>query len=564
MAVEVADITKFDGVLLQRLEIEAVCERGRAHRHARIRAPVGHPARGVEMTPRHGAFDALPKAPCCKGTPERPLGAGAGITARDDCPACSNGFKIHGAPCTMGEPHLPAHHHGRGHRPPVGRKRVRGPVNQGDVEPARVEGLDRAPRRRLDRNHPARPLGGQHARRQTESRVASGRRNAAEIGVREGLEASLGHGPVGALPSRRSRPEVVEGGKTQLVSHPYRGRRPGTGCPEDGGASGGRRAEQGLHRFAERRRHGQRRGHARGVAPRLERPDRLAGQSRGTREVGLRHPEGDAGPAHALRHASMLANRLLTSRSLRTLVIAVTVAAAACGRAGSDTGTVMVFAASSLVEPVRELAAAFEDRHPDTAVRVNFAASSDLAVQLAEGAPADVFASADRVQMEVAAAAGRVPDATPLATNRLVVVVHADNPAEIEGARALGGPGIALVLAGEAVPAGRYARAALEALGIGPAAEANVVSNEDDVKSVVTKVALGEADAGVVYATDVTETVRGEVMAFEFPPAAQVTAHYEIAPVLGAPNPDAARAFVALALSPDGREVFERHGFGVP
>lgn len=247
-----------------------------------------------------------------------------------------------------------------------------------------------------------------------------------------------------------------------------------------------------------------------------------------------------------------------------TLVIAVTVAAAACGRAGSDTGTLMVFAASSLVEPVRELAAAFEDRHPDTAVRVNFAASSDLAVQLAEDAPADVFASADRVQMEVAAAAGRVPDATPLATNRLVVVVPADNPAEIEGARDLGGPGIALVLAGEAVPAGRYARAALEALGIGPAAEENVVSNEDDVKSVVTKVALGEADAGVVYATDLTETVRGEVMAFEFPPAAQVTAHYEIAPVLGAPNPDAARAFVALALSPDGREVFERHGFGVP
>jgi molybdate transport system substrate-binding protein len=254
------------------------------------------------------------------------------------------------------------------------------------------------------------------------------------------------------------------------------------------------------------------------------------------------------------------------------VLAALSPAALACtsaGPAGSEGPAgpahgVTVFAASSLTEAFRDLGAALEEGQAEATVTYNFASSSDLAVQIREGAPADVFASADRRQMKLVEDAGLVAQPVVFATNRLVLLVPRDNPAGISSHEDLGRPGVKLVLAAPEVPAGNYARRALANLGMGPAAEANVVSNEDDVKAVVTKVALGEADAGIAYATDVTGDVAGAVEAQPLPAKADVVAHYPIAALSDAPNPAAAAAFLELVTSPVGRRVLSEHGFGLP
>ena len=246
---------------------------------------------------------------------------------------------------------------------------------------------------------------------------------------------------------------------------------------------------------------------------------------------------------------------------------------AACGRddvlgARSEGGAaggaeVVVFAAASLTEAFTELGDLLEGRS-NLAVTFNFASSSDLAVQIAEGAPADVYASADALQMKVLADAGLAVDPVDFATNRLVIITPEDNPAGLESPDDLARAGVKLVLGGPEVPAGNYARRAFEELGLAGSIEPNVVSNEDDVKQVVTKVRLGEADAGVCYVTDVTPEVESEVTTIEFPQEAGIEARYPVTVLSEAPNPDGARAFYDLVLSDDGREVLQRHGFGAP
>jgi molybdate transport system substrate-binding protein len=235
------------------------------------------------------------------------------------------------------------------------------------------------------------------------------------------------------------------------------------------------------------------------------------------------------------------------------------------GRGEEDgLGDVTVFAASSLTEAFTEIGKKLETQQPGTRVTFNFASSSDLALQIKEGAPADVFASADPLQMRTVKDEGLARDPIVFATNKLVILIPSDNPARIERPEDLAEPGVKVLLAAPEVPAGNYARQAFDALGITDAVEANVVSNEDDVKAVVTKVSLGEADAGVTYVTDATAEIEDEVEAIPFPAEANVTAVYPIAPLEKAPNPKGAGAFCDLVLSETGRAILESHGFGPP
>jgi molybdate transport system substrate-binding protein len=231
--------------------------------------------------------------------------------------------------------------------------------------------------------------------------------------------------------------------------------------------------------------------------------------------------------------------------------------------------TLTVFAAASLTEAFRELGRVFEQRHAGTTVQFSFAGSQQLALQMEQGAPADVFASADQRWMDYVKDQGLVERETPVfARNRLVVIVPRTNPARIGKLEDLVRRGTKVVLAAEQVPVGKYSREALEKLaassGFPPDYDrrvlANVVSQEENVKGVVSKVQLGEADAGMVYRSDVTPAVGRYVREFEIPDASNVIAEYPIAVVKSARNGEAARQFVTLVRSVEGQRVLRAHG----
>ncbi|MDE2668938.1 MAG: molybdate ABC transporter substrate-binding protein [Chloroflexota bacterium] len=228
----------------------------------------------------------------------------------------------------------------------------------------------------------------------------------------------------------------------------------------------------------------------------------------------------------------------------------------ACGSSEESTETVTVFAAASLTEAFGELAAAFEAEHPGVTVRLSFAGSATLRTQILEGAPADVFASASPDEVATLGAAGLVIEERALATNTLVVATGAD---AIEAFEDLALPGLRLVLAAEDVPAGRYARESLALAGSDFAGRvlANVRSNEANVRATLAKVELGEADAAIVYASDLRAADEG-VRAIAIPERFQVAAEYRIALLS---ESDGARAFVAFATSPQGLATLARHGF---
>jgi molybdate transport system substrate-binding protein len=230
-----------------------------------------------------------------------------------------------------------------------------------------------------------------------------------------------------------------------------------------------------------------------------------------------------------------------------------------------------VFAAASLTEPFGELAKTFEAAHPRVRVVLNFANSQQLAQQINEGAPADVFASANKKQMGVTIDAGSVISGTQqtFAKNRLVVIYPKDNPAEIKELKDLARPGLKLVLAAQEVPVGQYALDFLDKAAADPAFGAtfkddvlkNVVSYEANVKSVLTKVVLGEADAGIVYLSDVSGADADKVSQIEIPDALNVIAVYPIAPVKESKNAELAQAFIELVLSPEGQDVLAKYNF---
>ncbi len=221
------------------------------------------------------------------------------------------------------------------------------------------------------------------------------------------------------------------------------------------------------------------------------------------------------------------------------------------------TGTVTVFAAASLTAAFQSVATAFERAHAGAYVRLNFAGSPILVRQIAEGAPADVFAAADEANMQKVVDAGDAAGAPATFTrNALQIAVAPDNPKHVEGLADLGRPGLVVALCGPTVPCGRYAAEAFAKAGIPmPAA-----SQETDVKAVVTKVALGEADAGVIYVTDV-RAAAGKVAGVVIPEPTNVVARYPIVALAHAPNPSAAAAFVAFALSAESQRILGTLGF---
>jgi molybdate transport system substrate-binding protein len=234
-------------------------------------------------------------------------------------------------------------------------------------------------------------------------------------------------------------------------------------------------------------------------------------------------------------------------------LLAVLLVAGCGGSSGGSPDDATVFAAASLTE-------AFQALDPDTTY--SFAGSDELATQIREGAPADVYAAASPRYPDELFEDGLVEEPQIFATNRLVLVVPSDNPAGIDSVDDLRAEGIKLVLGAEGVPIGDYTRTVLENMGMSDVLD-NVVSNEEDVKGVLAKVASGDADAGFVYATDPTSS-GDDVVAIELPAEAQAEVKYPIAVVVDAANPDAAKAFVGLVLGPEGRQALENAGFGLP
>lgn len=222
-------------------------------------------------------------------------------------------------------------------------------------------------------------------------------------------------------------------------------------------------------------------------------------------------------------------------------------------------GTLTVFAAASLTETFDALAAEFEADHPDVEVVLSYGGSSALATQITEGAPADVFAAANESTMQAVVDAGDAGDPTIFTANTLELVVPAGNPAGVTGLADLADPSLAVALCDPAVPCGSAAQALFEAAGITPAPD----TLEEDVKAVLTKVELGEADAGLVYVTDVV-AAGGAVDGIAVPEAAEVINRYPIAVLTGAPNPDAALAWVSFVLSDKGQAVLFGAGFLAP
>jgi molybdate transport system substrate-binding protein len=224
---------------------------------------------------------------------------------------------------------------------------------------------------------------------------------------------------------------------------------------------------------------------------------------------------------------------------------------AGCG--GSDDERLTVYAAASLTEVFERL---------DGDARFNFAGSDELATQLREGAEADVYAAASPRYPDELHAEGLLEQPRIFATNQLVLIVPDDNPAGIAGLEDLDRDGIKLVIGAEGVPIGDYTRSVLEKAGRADLL-GRAVSEEEDVKGVVGKVTLGEAEAGFVYATD-ARAAGDDVRAIELPRSIQARIEYPIAIVRGSEHADAARDFLSSLFSPEGRRLLREAGFGLP
>jgi len=232
---------------------------------------------------------------------------------------------------------------------------------------------------------------------------------------------------------------------------------------------------------------------------------------------------------------------------------------------------VIVFAAASLTEAFTDIADQFEISHPGTKVILNFAGSQQLAHQLSQGAPADVFASANHRQMNAAIETGRVIDGNQLSFsgNKLVIAYPLENPGNLHSLSDLANPGLRLVFAAREVPAGQYAQAFLEAAAqhdlYGPSFRDNVLDNivsyEENVRAVLSKVRLGEADAGVVYTSDLVGEQPDKVAYLVIPDEINMVADYPIAPINNSRVPVLAREFIGFVLSPEGQAILAKHGF---
>ena len=251
-----------------------------------------------------------------------------------------------------------------------------------------------------------------------------------------------------------------------------------------------------------------------------------------------------------------LATLLLATLPLATLPLAILLA----GCRGDARPTVRVFAAASLTAPFEQLTRAFGERHPELRVDLHCAGTPQLVLQLREGAPADVFASADHVQMQRVVDASRAAGVPrPFAGNSLVIVTRPGNPKNVTGLADLCRDDVTCLLCAPAVPAGRYAREALARAGVAVTS----ASDEPSVRAIVSKIELGVADAGIVYRTDAL-AVSERLHAVELPAHHDVVATYPIVATSGGERTDGGHAFVAFVLGAEGRRILAQHGFPAP
>ncbi|CAN5859205.1 molybdate ABC transporter substrate-binding protein [soil metagenome] len=240
---------------------------------------------------------------------------------------------------------------------------------------------------------------------------------------------------------------------------------------------------------------------------------------------------------------------------------------AGCGAQADTKPELTIFAASSLSDVFEELGEEYERDHPDVQVRFNFAGTSTLLTQLDQGAPADVFASADMAKMEAALQAGIVTDPEVFAKSYPAIIVPSGNPARVESLHDFGRTDLDLVLAQDGVPIAEYTKAILKRADVRYGGNfqnrvmENVVSREPDVRAAASRVTVGEADATFVYASDVTPGMRRGVDVVEIPKKLNVTATYPIAAVTDAPNPDLARDWVELVQEEEGQRAVGDWGF---
>ncbi|MDX1436561.1 MAG: molybdate ABC transporter substrate-binding protein [Anaerolineales bacterium] len=237
----------------------------------------------------------------------------------------------------------------------------------------------------------------------------------------------------------------------------------------------------------------------------------------------------------------------------------------------SESRTLQVFAAASLAEAFQELGEVFSRDNPGIDVNFNFAGSQALARQISHGAPADIFASADEAQMQVAVDSGRIDAGSlrPFATNELVVAYPARNASGVEGLDDLAVPGLAIVLAAEEVPVGQYSLEFLWKASLAGYGEDfrehvldNVVSYEENVRAILSKVALDEADAGLVYRSDVLGDQANKVGYLTIPADLNVVAVYPVAPLRDSSLHAEGEDFIEFLLSPAAQEILASHGFG--
>ncbi len=265
--------------------------------------------------------------------------------------------------------------------------------------------------------------------------------------------------------------------------------------------------------------------------------------------------------------------------ALMLFILLCTLFLAACGGSTSSTTSTAttapavtilnVFAAASLKESFNVIAAKYTRAHPNITIKLNFAGSQILEQQIASGAPADVFASADQTTMQKAVDAGLVGNSQVFVKNRLTVIIPAANPGNINTLKDLSRKGVKIDIGAPAVPAGKYSLQVLakmaQSSNYGPAYEnavkANFVSQETDVKAVVNKVQLGEVDAGFVYVTDVTAAVSNKIKMIDIPDNFNVIAQYPIAVTKSSAHSNDARAFVQYILSPEGQAVLQQYHF---
>jgi molybdate transport system substrate-binding protein len=250
-------------------------------------------------------------------------------------------------------------------------------------------------------------------------------------------------------------------------------------------------------------------------------------------------------------------------RTFAVMMTALLLAAAACGDDESDESVeetpLTVFAAASLTDAFGEIADAFEEANPGVEVELNLAGSSALREQILSGAPADVFASANGSNMAAVVDESLAADPEVFALNELQIVVPRGNPAGVESLDDFADAELLIGLCAAEVPCGDFGRQALTAAGV----EARPDTEEPDVRALLTKVAEGELDAGIVYRTD-ARSAGDDVEGIDIPVDVNVVAEYPIATLTESSAAELAEAFVGFVLSEEGQAILESHGFGSP